>query len=454
MTLESLQAEYTNRNPKSKAAFEAAKKDIPGGITANVKFFDPFPLFMKGGHGAWLVDEDDHEYVDYVLSYGPLILGHGRKEVLDSMHSFLEEHGSMLYGAPHVGEAAFAKMIKKHYPSIEELRYTNSGTEATLFTIRTAAAYTGKYKIAKFEGHYHGGYNDVLISVNPDVSKAGDIKHPIGLPESKGISPEEMENTIILPFNDLDACAEILMQRKDEISGVIMEPMFGGTIPATKEFMLGIRKLTKELGILMIMDEVKTGFRVSMGGAQEYYKVKPDLTALGKVIGAGKPIGIVGGRRDILEMAAPQGSDILDTGNHSTRAEDILYHSGTYNGHPMILNAGLTTIKILEKEFDGMLNRTERLKTGIRDIYAKHGFHVLTPGVGSMFNIVVTDKSEILTYRDLASADFETRKKVDYALLTEGVYNKPGNRYNMCTAHTDEIIDFTLDAYEKAFAKL
>lgn len=454
MNLDSLKAEYAKNNPKSKAAFEAAKKYLPGGITANVKFFDPFPLFMKGGHGAWLVDEDGHEYVDYVLSYGPLILGHGRKEVLDAMHSFLEEHGAMLYGTPHVGEADFAKTIQKYYPSIEELRYTNSGTEATLLTIRTAAAYTGKYKIAKFEGHYHGGYNDVLISVHPDVAKAGDIKHPIGLPESKGISPEEMENTIILPFNDLDACAEILTQRKDEISGVIMEPMLGGTIPATKAFMQGIRKLTQELGILMIMDEVKTGFRITMGGAQGYYHVKPDLTALGKVIGAGMPVGIMGGRRDILEMAAPQGSDILDTGNHSTNAADILYHSGTYNGHPMILHAGLTTIRILEKEFDGMIERTERLKKGIRDIYAKNGYHVLTPGIGSMFNIVVTDKEEILTYRDLAGADSEMRKKVDYALLTEGVYNKPGNRYNMCTAHTDDVIDFTLDAYEKAFTKL
>lgn len=453
MTLEELKEEYATKNPSSKKAFDNACSDIPGGITANVKFFAPFPLFMKEGHGAWLTDLDDHKYVDYVLSYGPLILGHERKEVLDSIQDYFAKHGTMLYGTPHELEDIFAKKIKEHFPSIEMLRYTNSGTEATLLCIRTAFAYTGKYKLAKFEGHYHGGYNEVLVSVNPDVSKAGDPTHPTPLPESKGISDQMLEDTIVLPFNDLEACTEILTRHQDEVAAIIMEPLFGGTIPATREFMTGIRALTKKLGILMIMDEVKTGFRITLGGAQQYYDVKPDLTALGKVIGAGFPVGIVGGRKDIMSMAAPQGSDILDNSN-TRSAADILYHSGTYNGHPMILNAGLTTIGILEHEFDGLLKRTERLKAGIRDIYAAHGVHILTPGLGSMFNIAVTDLSDIKTYRDLQKSDFALRKKLDYALLLEGIYNKPCNRYNMCTAHTDEVVDFTLEAYEKAFKRI
>lgn len=453
MTLEELKEEYAAHNPASKKAFDAACRDIPGGITANVKFFAPFPLFMKEGHGAWLTDLDDHKYVDYVLSYGPLILGHERKEVLESIQSYFAEHGTMLYGTPHELEDVFARKIKSLFPSVEMLRYTNSGTEATLLCIRTAFAYTGKYKIAKFEGHYHGGYNEVLVSVNPDVQKAGDAHHPTPLPESRGISDQMLENTIVLPFNDLEACTEILTRRQDEIAGVIMEPLFGGTIPATKEFMTGIRALTKKLGILMIMDEVKTGFRITLGGAQKYYEVTPDLTALGKVIGAGFPVGIVGGSEEIMRMAAPQGSDILDNSN-TRSAADILYHSGTYNGHPMILNAGLTTIEILEQELDGLLSRTERLKNGIRDIYAAHGIRILTPGLGSMFNIAVTDVDEILTYRDLQKSDFSLRKKLDYALLLEGIYNKPCNRYNMCTAHTDDVIDFTLEAYEKAFRRI
>lgn len=453
MTLEELKEEYATKNPSSKKAFDNACSDIPGGITANVKFFAPFPLFMKEGHCAWLTDLDDHKYVDYVLSYGPLILGHERKEVLDSIQDYFAKHGTMLYGTPHELEDIFAKKIKKHFPSIEMLRYTNSGTEATLLCIRTAFAYTGKYKLAKFEGHYHGGYNEVLVSVNPDVSKAGDPTHPTPLPESKGISDRMLDDTIVLPFNDLEACTEILTKHQDEVAAIIMEPLFSGTIPATKEFMTGIRALTKKLGILMIMDEVKTGFRITLGGAQQYYDVKPDLTALGKVIGAGFPVGIVGGRKDIMSMAAPQGSDILDNSN-TRSAADILYHSGTYNGHPMILNAGLTTIGILEHEFDGLLKRTERLKNGIRDIYAAHGIHILTPGLGSMFNIAVTELSDIKTYRDLQKSDFALRKKLDYALLLEGIYNKPCNRYNMCTAHTDEVIDFTLEAYEKAFKRI
>lgn len=451
MNLKDLQETYAAVNPASRQAYEDALGTIPGGITANVKYFAPFPLFFKEGHGAYLTDLDQHRYVDYVLSYGPLILGHGRKEIIDAMNEYLDQHGTILYGAPHPGELQFAKLIQKYYPSIEELRYTNSGTEATLFAIRTAFAYTGKYKIAKFEGHYHGGYNEVLISVNPDVSKAGEAARPVGLPESRGISEQTLHDTIVLPFNNLTACREILTEHQDEIAGVIMEPCFGGTIPATKEFMAGIRKLTKELGILMIMDEVKTGFRVSMQGAQGYYGVKPDLTTLGKVIGAGLPIGILGGRRDILEMAAPQGSDLLGIRTGKSNAADVLYHSGTYNGHPLILHMGASTIHILANEFDGMLKRTERLKKGITDIYAKHGVHILTPGIGCMFNVCVTDLDRILTYRDLQKSDFELRQKLDYALLCNGVYNKPGNRYNMCTAHTDDVIDFTLEAYEKAF---
>lgn len=454
MNLEELMQEYAQKNPSSRKAYEKACKDIPGGITANVKFFAPFPLFMKEGHDAWLTDLDGHKYVDYVLSYGPLILGHERKEVLDSIQDYFTKHGTMLYGTPHELEFSFAEKIKEFYPSIEMLRYTNSGTEATLLCIRTAYAFTGKYKIAKFEGHYHGGYNEVLVSVNPDVKKAGDIHHPSGVPESAGLPPRQLDDTIVLPFNDLDSCREILTAHQDEIAAVIMEPVFGGTIPATKEFMLGIRKLTKELGILMIMDEVKTGFRVTLGGAQEYYGVKPDLTALGKVIGAGFPVGIVGGRADIMAMAAPQGSDILDNSNTKASAAEILYHSGTYNGHPMILNAGLATIQVLEKEFDGMIQRTETLKKGIQEIFSRHGIKVLTPGLGSMFNIVVTDLNEIQTYRDLQQSDFNLRKKIDYALLLEGIYNKPCNRYNMSVADNDEVIAFTLDAFEKAFNRI
>lgn len=454
MDINSLKNEYAKNNPNSKRAWESACEIIPGGITANVKFFSPFPLFMKEGNGAWVTDLDNHRYVDYVLSYGPLILGHGRKEIIDAINKYFSEHGTMLYGTPHIGELEFAKLLQKYYPSLEMMRFTNSGTEATLLSIRTACAFTGKHKIAKFEGHYHGGFNEVLVSIKPDVNKAGDIKRPISIPESAGLPEEILKDTIILPFNDLDSCKEILTNNKEEISCVIMEPMYGGTIPATKEFMKGIREITSELGILLIMDEVKTGFRVGMTGAQGYYDVIPDLTTMGKIIGAGLPVGLLGGRKDIMEMAAPMGSDKLYMNSHKRNVTDVLYHSGTYNGHPLILSLGIETVQILESEMDALIERTEYMKTEVQNIFAKHGVRVLTPGVGAMFNICVTDQEDILTYRDFKKCNFDLRRRIDYAMFLNGVYCKPCTRYHLSTAHTYEVIDYTLEALEKAWNKM
>lgn len=451
MTIDELKKEYAARNPNSRNAYEEACAMIPGGITANVKFFSPFPLFMKGGEGAYITDVDDHKYIDYVLSYGPLIHGHGCRAVEESAIAYVKEHGSFLYGAPHEGELQFAKMINKYFPGIESMRFTNSGTEATLLSLRTACAYTGRRKIAKFEGHYHGGYNEVLVSLHPDMKLAGDIKRPVSLPASAGIFEDQLENTVVLPFNDLEACTDILEKKQDEIACVIMEPLLAGTVPATKEFMQGIRKITDRLGIILIFDEVKTGFCVDMHGAQGYYGITPDLTTLGKIIGAGFPIGVLGGKRKIMEIAAPGGSYLPGVGVKHTSREENLYHSGTNNGHPLILQMGMAAVKLLEEKYDGMIVQTERLKRGIKDIYASHGIRVETPGIGAMFNVCITDQEEILTHRDLRKCDTELRRRVDYALLIEGVYNKPCKRYNMSTAHTAEVIDYTLEAHERAF---
>lgn len=451
MTLDELKREYTIRNPKSKHAYEEACSMIPGGITANVKFFSPFPLYMKNGDGAYITDLDDHKYVDYVLSYGPLIHGHGCHVMEKSAMAYIKEHGTVLYGSPHEGELQFAKMINTYFPSMESMRFTNSGTEATLLSIRIACAYTGKRKIAKFEGHYHGGYNEVLVSLHPDMERAGDVKRPVSLPASAGIFKDQLENTIVLPFNDLEACVDILTKNQDEISCVIMEPLLAGTVPATKEFMRGIRKLTEKLGIILIFDEVKTGFCVSMNGAQGYYGIKPDLTTLGKIIGAGFPIGVLGGKREIMEMAAPGGSYLPEIGTKHTSREENLYHSGTNNGHPLILQMGMAAVRLLEEKYDKMIVQTQRLKRGIKDIYASHGIRIETPGIGAMFNVCITEQKEIRTHRDLRKCNMALRRQVDYALLIEGIYNKPCKRYNMSTAHTSEVIDITLEAYERAF---
>ncbi|MDR1490568.1 MAG: aspartate aminotransferase family protein [Desulfovibrio sp.] len=455
IALESLILEYTERTPKSAELYGKACRALPGGVSANIKFFEPYPIFMDRGEGAWLTDVDGNRYVDYLLSYGPLALGHGHPAVKEAIREQFNRHGSLLYGTPHALETEYAEKIKQHFPSIELLRYTNSGTEATLLSLRMAYACTGKYKIGKFEGHYHGGYNQVLISVNPPLAQAGEAGRPSPVPESAGLEPHQFDNTVVLPFDDLEACSDILREHKDDMAAVIMEPLLAGYIVPTAEFMRGLRKVTEELGILLVFDEVKTGFRAGLGGAQGYFGIRPDLTALGKVIGAGMPMGIVGGKKELLLKSAPiRGSDVFDmSAGKRSAAKDVLFHSGTYNGDPLILRAGLASMEILEKEFEPMTTRTESLKQGLKAIFAAKGIPVNLPGLGTVFNIAITDKQTIGSYRDMQGADLTLRKKIDFALFREGIYNKPTNRYSLSTAHDETVIDFTLEAYKKALAR-
>src|SRR5690625_1717870 len=259
------------------------------------------------------------------------------------------------------------------YPSIDMVRYTNSGLEATLFAIRLAVAYTEKNKIGKFEGHYHGGYDEVLVSVNPNEQEAGESDNPTAIPESKGIPEDKLNQTIVLPFNDLDATERILRTHANELAAVILEPIQGGFIPAEPSFLEGLRKFTKELNILLIFDEVKTGFRVDLGGAQSIYNITPDLTALGKVLGGGFPVGAIGGRRDIMMLSAPNaGSDVFSVDGKSRNKNDVVFHSGTYNGHTVVLSAGLETIKLLEEDntMEQLFKQTNKLRKQLEELYA------------------------------------------------------------------------------------
>ncbi|WP_317855197.1 aspartate aminotransferase family protein [Chakrabartyella piscis] len=452
MTLETLMEVYKTRTKTSEKLHKEATQTLPGGIAANIKYYDPYPIFMESGSGATLTDVDGNEYIDYLASYGPLILGHGHPAVKQAITEHLEECGAILYGTPSQIEHTFAKKIMEYYPSVEMLRYTNSGTEATLLALRIAYGYTGKYKIGKFEGHYHGGYNQVLVSVNPPISEAGDIENPTPILESRGVEPSQLENTIILPFNDLESCTKILEKHQTELAAIIMEPILSGYVPATQEFMTGLREVTEKLGILLIFDEVKTGFRVGMKGAQGIYGIKPDITAMGKVIGAGMPLGIVGGRSDIIMTTAPiSGSDVFDSSTSKTSsAQDVLFHSGTYNGHPLILKAGLATIAVLEQEFDHIVACTDLLKSGIQKLFADRGIKIVMVGEGTVFNYCITQLDEIKCYRDVQQSDFALRKKIDFALLNEGIYNKPTNRYSVSVCHDEAVVAKTLAAYERA----
>lgn len=440
----------------SEQMFQRAADAIPGGVTANIKYFSPHPIFMKRGDGSKLVDVDGEQYIDYTLCYGALITGHGHPRIMEATTNYLQTIGTSILGTPHELEITMAEKIKSHYPSIDLARYTNSGLEATLLSIRLAVAYTGKSKIAKFEGHYHGGFNQVLVSVNPDQQEAGSKEQPTSVSESKGIPDEERKQTIVLPFNDLEATETILRNYQDELAAVILEPVQGGFIPAEDEFMHGLRKITKELNIVLIFDEVKTGYRVGLGGAQREYNIMPDLTALGKVLGGGFPIGAVGGKKEIMMLsAANEEGDIFSVGGGSKKRNEVVFHSGTYNGHPIVLAAGLETISMLEEDgvLEQLFDRTMLLRTSLEKLYARYSIPMKTIGMGSIFNIVFTDQP-IKNYRDMWETNTSLRQAIDMELLDLGVYLKPLNRYSMSTMHSEEDIRQTVEAHEKALNKV
>ncbi|WP_147805005.1 aspartate aminotransferase family protein [Alkalicoccus halolimnae] len=449
-------AAFSDKIKTSRLMHEEASEVIPGGVTANIKYFAPHPIVMEEGHGSKLYDVDGNEYIDYLMCYGALMTGHGHPEVFSAVTEQMYSKGTTIFGTPHKLEVDLAKKLVSLYPGIDQVRYCNSGMEATLLAVRLASAYTGKKKLAKFEGHYHGGYDQVLLSVNPEESKAGSSSSPTPVPESSGMSDYHTEHTIMLPFNDIESCEKILRTHADDISALIMEPVQGGFIPAEKEFITKLRALTHELGILLIFDEVKTGFRLALGGAQEMYGILPDLTTLGKVLGGGFPVGALGGRRDIMELCSPAASkDILTAGDDNQNKREAFFHSGTYNGHPTTLAAGLATIHLLEKHhnLDKTFQKTEYLKKELEKMYYSAGIPMTAMGEGTIFNIVVTDKP-IKNLRQMNQSNTELRKAIDYELLDLGIYSKPLNRYSVSTAHDEKDLDKTLQAHYDALQRV
>ncbi|MEC5422550.1 aspartate aminotransferase family protein [Virgibacillus sp. C22-A2] len=437
---------------QSEAMFHRAKQVIPGGVSANIKYFAPHPIIMKSAEGSQLVDVDGNTYIDYLLCYGALITGHGHQQVVKATTDYMHKIGTTIFGTPHELEVTMADKLTALYPGIDMVRYTNSGLEATLLAIRMATAYTGKKKIGKFEGHYHGGYNHVLVSVNPDQKESGNEEEPNIVPESKGIPAHELKQTIVLPFNNIEATERLLRKHAHELAAIIMEPVQGGFIPAEQDFIVRLRELTSELDILLIFDEVKTGFRVHLGGAQSVYQIEPDLTALGKVLGGGFPVGAVGGKREIMMISAPTSdSDIFSVGGASRAKNDVVFHSGTYNGHPIVLAAGLETILLLEQDgcMEDLFMKTDMLRKKLEKLYHTYEIPMQTVGMGSIFNIVLTNHS-IRNYRDMWQADTNLRHKIDIELLNLGVYIKPLNRYSMSIVHSEENINQTVIAHEKA----
>src|SRR5699024_2125959 len=436
--------------------FQAAKKVIPGGVTANIKNFAPYPIFMKQAHGSKLIDEDNESYIDYSLCYGALITGHGHKRIINKAQEYLTHSGTMIFGTPHALEIELAKRIITLYNGIEQVRFTNSGTEAVILAMRLAVAHTNKNKIAKFEGHYHGGINNMLASINPSIDNAGDEERPNAVFESNGMPEDERELTIVRPLNNLNATETILRENDDDLTDVIIEPIQGAFIPAQTEFLHGLKKLTDELNIVLIFDEVKTGFRVALGGAQSIYNIKPDLTTLGKVLGGGLPVGAVGGRKDIMMLsAASQDGDVFSVGSKSEKTAGTVFHSGTYNGHPLVMAIGLESLDMLDEhtQMASLFSQTMHLRKSLEKMYASYNIKMQTIGMVSIFNIVFTDQP-IHSYRDMWKADIELRQEIDRELLSLGIYLKPLNRYSMSTVHSLADIKFTVKAHEQALNKI
>ena len=420
---------------RSKALFDAAQQVIPGGVNSPARAFGPVggdPLFIVKGEGARIVDADGRSYIDFVGSWGPLILGHAHPEIVAAVNAAAAEGTS--FGAPTEIEVKMAQLVTEMVPSVEMVRMVNSGTEATMSAIRLARGHTGRNKIVKFEGCWHGHADSFLI-------QAGSSALTMGAPSSPGVTPGTAADSITVPFNDLEAVEKAVVENRDEIAAVIVEPVAGnmGVIPPAPGFLQGLRDITAEMGIVLIFDEVITGFRVSQGGAQELYGVTPDLTTLGKIIGGGLPVGAFGGRREIMSDISPLGK--------------MVSQAGTLSGNPLAMTAGYETLRRLQEPgvYDVLEARAQALETGILENLKALGVKYQTNRVGSIMTLFFTEAP--VTSFDAANAcDQDLFARYFREMLNRGVYLAPSQfeAAFVSLAHSDADIDATIKANYEA----
>lgn len=424
---------------RSESLFAQAQTHIPGGVNSPVRAFNGVggsPIFFQKGEGAYLFDADGNRYIDYVNSWGPLILGHGAPEVIEAVQKQLLN--GLSFGAPTEIEIEMANKVCEIYPSMDMVRMVSSGTEATMSAIRLARGYTGRDKMVKFEGCYHGHADSLLV-------KAGSGLLTLGVPSSPGVPKAVADLTITLTHNDLDSVRECFAQMGNEIACVIVEPIAGNMncIPPENGFLQGLRELCDVHGIVLIFDEVMCGFRAAKGGAQEVYGVTPDMTTLGKVIGGGMPVGAFGGKKAIMEYLAPLGP---------------VYQAGTLSGNPIAMAAGLAMLNAISQPgfYDALTAKTTMLCEGLESLAQKHSIGLTTNQVGSMFGFFFSEEKNIRRFAQVQKCDQERFKKFYHGMLNEGVYLAP-SAYEagfMCAAITEADIKQTLQAADKVFATL
>jgi glutamate-1-semialdehyde 2,1-aminomutase len=428
----------TLNTKKSEEIFAAARNLMPGGVNSPVRAFKSVggqPIVFDRVKGAYIWDVDDNQYIDYVGTWGPAICGHAHPEVIEALHQALAKGTS--FGAPCALENVLAEMVIDAVPSIEMVRFVNSGTEACMAVQRLMRAFTGRDKLLKFEGCYHGHADMFLV-------KAGSGVATLGLPDSPGVPKSVTVDTLTAPFNDLEAVKELFAQYPDQIAGVILEPVVGnaGFIPPAAGFLEGLRLLTQEHGALLVFDEVMTGFRIAYGGAQEKFGVTPDLTTLGKIIGGGLPVGAYGGRKDIMAMVAPSGP---------------MYQAGTLSGNPLAMTAGIKTLELLQKAgtYEYLDKITKKLTDGWLQVAKETGHAVTTGQISGMFGMFFTGDA-VHNYEDAKKSDTAKFGRFHRGMLEQGIYLAPSQFEAgfSSIAHTEEDIDRTIAAARTVLSSL
>ena len=423
---------YQELTPKSRAAWEEAKEYLPGGDSRNSIFWPPYPIFVERASGAHVMDADGTDRLDFIGTMTTLILGHAPEPVTEAVRAQLEL--GVVYNAPNRQQVRLARLLCERIPSFELVRFTNSGTEATLNTVRAARAFTGRNLIAKAEGGYHGSHDVVSVSVRVDPSKAGERQRPDALPATEGLADGVLDSVVVIPFNETGPAREILEQHKDQLAAVIVEPMLGsvGMLPATHEFLAMLREFATENGAILIFDEV-ISFRIAPGGAQEYYEITPDMTSLGKIIGGGFAVGAFGGRHEIMGLYDPTSGPRVA-------------HAGTFNANPATMLAGAVTLEQLTPEvYRRLAEVTEYLRHGLREVGRELEVPVQVTGLGSLFGIHFSDET-LVGYRDIAKADSAFRHDVFLGLLNEGILMAP----NLVGAVSTAIAEPEVDAFVAA----
>ncbi len=423
----------------SKEIFERAKKAIPGGVNSPVRAFQSvnkeYPIFIKSAKGCKLYDEDGNEYLDMIGSWGPMILGHNHPEVLETVKKAIENGTS--FGLPTKKEVELAELVKSCYKGIDKIRLTTSGTEATMAAVRLARAYTGKNKILKFEGCYHGHSDSLMV-------KAGSGLLTFEHQDSNGITEGVMKDTITLPFGDIEKIKELIEKEKD-IACIIMEPIPAnmGLVETDKKYLQEVRNLTQKENIVLIFDEVISGFRVSLGGAAEYFGIKPDLITLGKIIGGGYPVGAFGGKEEIMNLVSPMGG---------------VYHAGTLSGNPVSVSAGIKTISILKDRpeiYREINEKTKKIVEGIRELIGKYEIPATVNSVGSLYTIFFS-KDKVQTLEDAINTDDKLYEIYFTTMLENGIIAPPSKyeAHFISLAHKSEDIEKILETVEKAFKNM